>query len=73
MDDVSRTLSVTQDGLLLLFLRANASVELLAGAFETEPHAIESLLREAIRKRDAITRAAEPPAAELLRAISDAA
>jgi hypothetical protein len=60
MDTVSRTLSVTPDGLLHLFLGANASVELLASAFEADTHVIESSLREAIRKRDAINRAAEP-------------
>jgi hypothetical protein len=73
MDNVSRTLSVTQDGLLLLFLGAGASVELLASAFETDTHVIESSLREAIRKRDVIDRAASPSTVELLRTVSDAA
>jgi hypothetical protein len=73
MDNASRTLSLTPDGLLHLFLGANASVELLASAFETDTHVIESSLRESIRKRDAISRAAAPSTVELLGTVGDAA
>jgi len=38
-----------------------------------DAHAIESSLREAMRKRDAINRAAAPSTVEMLRTVGDAA
>jgi hypothetical protein len=73
MDTVSRTLLVTPEGMLRLFLEANVPVELLARAFETDPGVIESSLREALRKREAINHATAPGAADLVRIVSDAA
>lgn len=60
MDNVTKTLLVKPEGLLHLFLQGGVAVELMAAAFETDPHVIETSLREAIRKRDAVARAEGP-------------
>ena len=72
MDNATRTLLATPEGLLHLFLMAGVSVEYLACAFKTETHVIESSLREAMRKRDVLSRAAAP-AVDLLKQVADAA
>jgi hypothetical protein len=73
MENVSRKLLATPEGLLRLFLEANVSVELLAGAFEIGTGVIESSLKEAMRRRDAINRAGAPSATELAGTIGDLA
>jgi hypothetical protein len=73
MENVGKTLLATPEGLLHLFLNAGVSVEYLACAFKVDAHAIESSLREAMRKRDAINRAAAPSTVEMLRTVDDAA
>ena len=73
MESSSKTLLATPEGLLHLFLDAGVSVEYLAGAFKAEAHVIEASLREAMRKRDAINRAASPSTVEMLRSFGDAA
>jgi hypothetical protein len=73
MENASRTLLATPEGLLHLFLDAGVSVELLAGAFKIDSQVIEASLREAMRKRDAINRAGTPSAIETLRTVGDAA
>jgi hypothetical protein len=73
MENSSKTLLATPEGLLHLFLDAGVSVEYLACAFKAEAHVIEASLREAMRKRDAINRAAAPSTVEMLRTIGDAA
>jgi hypothetical protein len=73
MENVSKTLLATPEGMLHLFLDAGVSVEYLACAFKVDAHAIESSLREAMRKRDAISRAAAPSTVEMLRTVGDAA
>jgi hypothetical protein len=73
MENASRTLLATPEGLLHLFLDAGVSVELLAGAFKIDSHVIESSLREAMRKRDAINRAGTSSTIETLRTVGDAA
>lgn len=67
MDNIIRTLVAKPEGLLHLFLCAGVSVEFLACAFETDTHAIESSLREAMRKRDAAAHASLPSSVELIR------
>ena len=54
MDNLTRALFVKPEGLLYLFLNAGVPVEMLALAFETNTQLIESSLREAIRKREAL-------------------
>jgi hypothetical protein len=73
MENASRTLLATPEGLLHLFLDAGVSVEYLACAFKAEAHVIEASLREAMRKRDALNRAATPSTVEMLRTVGDAA
>ena len=73
MENVSRTLLATPEGLLHLFLNAGASVESLAGAFGVDSNVIESSLREAMRKRDAIIRASTSSTVETLRTFGDGA
>ena len=73
MESSSKTLLATPEGLLHLFLDAGVSVEYLAGAFKAEAHVIEASLREAMRKRDAISRATSPSTVEMLRSFGDAA
>jgi hypothetical protein len=73
MENVSKTLLATPEGLLHLFLDAGVPVEYLACAFKVDAHVIESSLREAMRKRDAINRAAAPSTVEMLRTVGDAA
>ena len=73
MENVSRTLLATPEGLLNLFLNAGASVESLAGAFGVDTSVIESSLREAMRKRDAIIRASTSSTVETLRTFGDGA
>ena len=73
MDNVSRSFLATPEGLLHLFLDAGVSVELLAIAFETDTRAIESTIREAMRKRDAIMRTMAPSTVELVHPVGDAA
>lgn len=67
MDNLVRTFVAKPEGLLHLFLGAGVSVEFLACAFETDTHAIESSLREAMRKRDAAAQASVPSSEELVR------
>lgn len=57
VENLGRTLMAKPEGLLHLFIEAGVSVELLAGAFETDARTVESSLREAMRKRDAAARA----------------
>jgi hypothetical protein len=73
MENASRTLLATPEGLLHLFLEACVSVEALAGAFQTETQVVEASIREAMRKRDAINRAAAPSPDVRLHTIGDAA
>ena len=73
MENASRTLLATPEGLLHLFVDAGVSVKYLAAAFQVETHVIEASLREAMRKRDAINRAAVPSTVEMLRTVGDAA
>jgi len=73
MDNTSRTLLATPEGLLHLFLDAGVSVEYLACAFKAEAHVIEASLREAMRKRDALNRAATTSTVEIRRTVGDAA
>jgi len=73
VENVSKTLLATPKGLLYLFLDAGVSVEGLATAFETDSHAIERSLREAMRKRDVINRPTTVSTIKLLRTIGDAA
>jgi len=73
MENASRTLLATPEGLLHLFLEASVSVEALAGAFQTDTQVVEASLREAMRKRDAINRASAPSPDVPFHAIADAA
>ena len=73
MENVNKTLLATPKGILHLFLDAGVSVEGLATALETDSHAIERSLREALRKRDAVNRATTVSTIELLRTVGDAA
>ena len=73
MENTSRTLLATPEGLLHLFLDAGVSVESLASAFKVDAHVIEASLREATRKRDAISRATTPSTVEILRTVDNAA
>lgn len=66
MDNLSKTLLAKPEGLLHLFLEAGVAVEILATAFETDPQVIETSLREAMRKRDAVARADTPVSIELI-------
>ncbi len=72
MNDFSRLLIATPEGMLRLFLDASVSVETLAAAFDTDSQVVEASLREAIRKRDAILRS-RPPGVELVPAARSAA
>ena len=73
MENVSKTLLATPEGLLHLFLNAGVSVQCLTGAFETDTHVIESSLREVMRKRNALSHALTPSPSDLLRTSDDAA
>lgn len=73
MENVSKTLLATPEGLFHLFFDGGVSVECLARAFETDTQLIEASLREAMRKRDAIKRAATPRTLDVLRTVGDAA
>ena len=66
MESPSRVLTTTPEGVLHLFLNAGASVEILACAFHVDVHVVESCLRDAMRKRDAIAQADAPFAIELV-------
>lgn len=68
MENLTRTLLAKPEGLLYLFFTAGVSVEFLACAFETSTQVIESALREAMRKRDALARADLPVSMELVPA-----
>jgi hypothetical protein len=72
MNNFSRMLVATPEGLLRLFLDAGVSVEFLAAAFDTDAEVVETSLRDAIRKRDAILRSA-PSSVELVPAARGAA
>lgn len=67
MENPSRVLTTTPEGVLHLFLNAGASVEILACAFNVDVHVVESCLRDAMRKRDAINHADVPFTVELIR------
>jgi hypothetical protein len=67
METAVRPLIAAPEGMLHLFLDGGVSIQHLAFAFETEAYVIESAVREAIRKREAITRAALPSGVELVR------
>jgi hypothetical protein len=67
METAIRPLIATPEGMLHLFLDGGVSIQHLAFAFETDAYVIESAVREAIRKREAITRAALPSGVELIR------
>jgi hypothetical protein len=73
MENASRTLLATPEGLLHLFLEACVSVEALAGAFQTDTQVVEASLREAMRKRDAINRASASSPDVRFHTIGDAA
>jgi hypothetical protein len=72
MENTSRTLMATPEGLLHLFLEG-VSVVSLARAFQTDTEMVENSLRESMRKRDAINRASASSAVERLHTIGDAA
>ena len=68
MDTSARALFAKPEGLLYLFLSAGVSVQFLAFAFETNAQVIEASLREAMRKRDAMSLADASVSAELVTA-----
>jgi hypothetical protein len=67
MENLSKTLLAKPEGLLHLFLEAGVAVEILATAFETDAHVIETSLREAMRKRDVVARADTPVSMQLIQ------
>jgi hypothetical protein len=67
MENFIRPLLASSEGLLHLFLDGGVSIQHLAFAFDTDSYVIESAIREAIRKREAIARAALPSGFELIR------
>jgi hypothetical protein len=73
MENVSKTLLASPEGLLHLFLDSGVSVACLAAAFQTDTEVIETSLREAMRKRNALYRTVTPQSIELIRPVGDRA
>jgi hypothetical protein len=67
MDNLNRVLLAKPEGLLYLFFSAGVSIDILACAFETTSEVIESSIREAMRKREALVRADLPVSMEIVR------